>query len=117
MELIVGLGILCVIVLLGFAALILLKNTQDRELLKDLLDARVDIARAKKSSDQTNETCSLMAHNVREDMKKILEKLELVRADASEAKLSGQSILKEYEINGVPLGYKRGDHYDAIDGV
>lgn len=117
MEIVVALGVLCAIVLLGFAALIYLKHAQDRALLKDLLDARLDIVEARKQSVLSTEICAQMANKVKENMDQILAKMSLLQVDASGAKIATETILREYELNGVPMGYQRGNNYDALDGV
>lgn len=117
MEIILGQGILCVVVLLGFAALIYLKNNLDRALMKDLLEMRIDVLKSVKKADSCEKIVSKMANDLKKDMESFIYSVDGIRAMASDAKLNTETILKEYEINGIPLGYKRGDNYDAIEGI
>jgi|GEM_PF-4695793 len=117
MEILFGIGVLCVVVLLGFAALILLKNSLDRAVLKDILEMRLDVIKSVKKSESCEEIVSKLSHQFRADMEKFNSSFEGIQSLTAEAKINTETILKEYELNGIPLGYKRGDNYDAIEGL
>jgi hypothetical protein len=117
MEIVIALGILCVVVLLGFAALVYLKHSQDRALLKDLLEARQDIVLGRQKSELAAEVCSKSANSVHADLKAMTEKFQTIASDAEKAKIAAETILREYELNGIPMGYKRGNDYDAVEGM
>jgi len=114
---ILELGILCVIVLLGFSALIFLKHSLDRALLKDILEMRMDVIESLKKAKSCEELVSKLSHDFKADMTIFIEKFESIKSLTLESKMNTETILKEYEINGIPLGYQRGDHFDAIEGM
>lgn len=114
-ELVLSLGIICAVVLLGFAALIFLKQKMDKELLKDLLKMQMQIQKAYRQSELCVETVSKTYNEARKEQDMVMELLTKILEETTEAKVAAQTIVKEYEINGVPLGYER--NFDTIEGM
>ena len=117
---IVAVSALFLMAFICLAVLVYLKQKADREMIQDILGVRADIGRAKVALQISMDSNNSVINKFLKEVDVLNAGIGKIANSAESADLATQTILREYELNGVPLGYQRKEedaHIDAFEGV
>lgn len=115
MDLVLSLALVGFFFVLALLAVVFLHFKLNKSLVEDILSIRLDMQRIEKQINLCLGSNNRLQNKNIKAFDDIIQRLKEVAGEASEANSATQTILKEYELNGVPLGYIRKEKEEPID--
>ena len=100
------------------AFLVYLKQKADREMLKDVLELRMQVKGVEHMLHSALSSNNEVVNKFLSSFEQTNLILREVKESANDANIATQTILKEYELNGTPMGYiRKEEHVDMFEGI